>query len=100
MGRTVTAGIKNRRKVTIYPSHLVCDAYIHQHIDLQGKLGRYIDKTHHCDAVLSVGMQHIEEVIKEIERLGGSTPGSRSQIINQSDKLPVSPATGKSRIDK
>jgi hypothetical protein len=69
MGRAVTADIKNRVKVTIYPSQEICDAYTLQHIDLQGKLGRYIDKTVHCDAVLSVGMRHLDEVIKEIEKL-------------------------------
>ena len=69
MGRAVTADIKNRVKVTIYPSRDVCDAYALQHINLQGKLGRYIDKTIHCDAVLSVGMRHEDEVIAEIEKL-------------------------------
>ena len=69
MGRAVTADIKNRVKVTIYPSQDICDAYTLQHIDLQGKLGKYIDKTVHCDAVLSVGMRHLDEVIKEIEKI-------------------------------
>jgi hypothetical protein len=69
MGRAVTVDIKNRVKVTIYPSQEVCDAYILQHINLQGKLGRYIDKTIHCDAVLAVGMRHVDEVVAEIERL-------------------------------
>jgi hypothetical protein len=60
MGRAVTVDIKSRVKVTIYPS---------QHINLQEKLKRYIDKTIHCDAVLATGMKHVDEVIEEIEKL-------------------------------
>ena len=69
MGRAVTVNIKNRVKVTIYPSREICEDYTLQHIYLQEKLKRYIDKTIHSDAVLIVGMRHVDEVIKEIEKL-------------------------------
>lgn len=69
MGRAVTADIKSRKKVTIYPSYEICGAYVLQHIELQGRLGRYIDKTIHLDAVLTVGMRHVDEVIQELETL-------------------------------
>ena len=69
MGRAVTVDIKNRVKVTIYPSQVICEAYVLQHINLQEKLKRYIDKTVHCDAVLATGMKHVDEVIEEIEKL-------------------------------
>ena len=69
MGRNVTADIKNRRKITIYPSHELIESYVLQHISLQSRLGRHIDKTIHCDAVLTVGIRHVDEVIKEIERI-------------------------------
>lgn len=73
MGRNVTADIKNRRKITIYPSHELIEAYVLQHISLQSRLGRHIDKTIHCDAVLTVGIRHIDEVIQEVERITAST---------------------------
>jgi hypothetical protein len=69
MGRAVTVDIKNRVKVTIYPSQDICEAYVLQHINLQEKLKRYIDKTVHCDAVLATGMKHVDEVIAEIEKI-------------------------------
>jgi len=69
MGRAVTVDIKSRKKVTIYPSQEIRQAYMLQHIELQGRLGRYIDKTIHCDAVLTVGIRHADEVVEEIERL-------------------------------
>jgi hypothetical protein len=75
MGRAATVNIKNRVKVTIYPSRKICDDYVLQHIVLQEKLKRYIDKTIHCDAVLTVGMRHVDEVIKEIEKLTPSKEG-------------------------
>ena len=73
MGRAVTVDIKSRVKVTIYPSQEICEAYMLQHINLQEKLKRYIDKTIHCDAVLATGMKHVDEVIAEIEKLTRST---------------------------
>lgn len=75
MARAVTSDIKARKKVTIYPSTAICEAYVLQHIDLQSRMGRYIDKTIHCDAVLTVGMRHVDEVVEEIERLTRSVQG-------------------------
>ena len=72
MARLPTANIKNRRKVTIYPTQEVYESFVRQHIGMQDQLGRYIDKTIHCDAVLIVGMKHAAEVMTEIERIAGS----------------------------
>ena len=69
MARGVTSDIKNRKAVTIYPRNDICEAYTLQHIKLQYRLGRYIEKTIHCDAVLTVGMRHLDEVTEEIERI-------------------------------
>lgn len=76
MAKRVTKRVANsansdsndRKAVTIYPTNDVIEAYILNHIELQYRLGRYIDKTMHCDAVLTVGMRHMEELKTEIEK--------------------------------
>ena len=77
MGRAVTVDIKKRVKVTIYPSQDICEKYTLQHINMQEKLGRYIDKTIHCDAVLSIGIKHYDEVMDEIKRLTADKESSK-----------------------
>jgi hypothetical protein len=69
MGRIATCNIKTRKKISVYPSHQICEALQLQHIELQSRLGSHIDKTLHLDAILSVGMRHIDEVTQEIEKL-------------------------------
>ena len=64
--KRVTPTVNDRKAVTIYPTNDVIKAYTLNHIELQYRMGEYIDKTIFCDAVLTVGMRHMDEVKAEI----------------------------------
>ncbi|GEM_PF-2980893 len=67
MPRTPTSNIKDRRKVSIYPTQDLFDRFVQLHIQLQSRLGKYVDKTILTDAIIEVGMMHHDEVVKQVK---------------------------------
>jgi len=64
VGRPPTSKIKERKKVNFYLKKEVDTLVEQQHIEVQSRLGRRVDKALFQEALVKVGLDRTDEVIE------------------------------------
>ena len=74
MGRPPTSKIKERKKVNFYLKKEVDRLIERQHIEVQARLGRRVDKVLFQEALVKAGLDRTDEVVellrKDVESSG------------------------------
>lgn len=66
MGRPTTSDVKSKIKTPFYLADDTRRAIEQGHIQVEGRLRRRVDKTIFINSLIRTGLEHIDEIIKDL----------------------------------